>query len=388
MNRHEMHVAFVISRPYVGAFPCYREPIRFLADQGIKVDLYSMISDLHPVPNFLHENIRFIPMRISRTGAISLISRLVSHKPKYSWIFAVPQWDIHYAGIAASMAKIPLAYLLDEPFPEEEASTSLQKKWKERERRAHSKCALTLAFSPEGADFIRRENRLSDDHPVRMVWGTSPGPAERLVSHYYQDRFAISDRKCVLLHAGSWWWRKFFPDLEGELSRLGEDFRVVFDGRYEDRADQKKYENIHYCNTVASAEMLNYVVSSAHIGFTFYRDAPLSSRIAAGGSGKISLYLKNCLPVIVNQLDGLKWIEQEGCGICVRDIGEIKEAAAKIWSNYGWYVDNIKNVYAARLDFTKNFAAVFHEHFKSDANVESEGAQSSLQPKANTSCSG
>ena len=81
----ERRAAFVIPHPYVDALACFREPIRLLAEEGWEVDLYTAFSPFHPAPFFGRENVRLIPVVISRSGAVDLVRRLVCHRPKYRW---------------------------------------------------------------------------------------------------------------------------------------------------------------------------------------------------------------------------------------------------------------------------------------------------------------
>lgn len=371
--KNRMHVAFVISRPYVGAFPCYREPIRFLADRGVKVDVYATLSDMNPPPVFLHDNIHLALFTISRFGVVELIWKLATHRPKYDWIFAVPQWDVYFAQKAASLAAIPVVYISDELYLEEEATTDLQRKWKKRERKAHAKCAFTISYSPELAEFIRVENQLPEGHEVYAVRATSPGPAERKRSRYYQDKLGIPEENFVLLYAGSWWWRKFFPDLEKILASVGDGVDIVFDGRYVDSSTKRlTSKNIHCCNTVASDDVLNDVVSSAHVGLALYQDTPISSKLICTGSGKLSLYMKNGLPVIITYQDAFRWIEDEGCGVCIGSVEEIPDALAKIRMNYDWYVSNVVRYYSEVLEFGRNFEIVYRNLLLKSSNVGHE----------------
>ena len=106
--------AFVISHPYVDALACFREPILRLAEEGWDVDLYTSLSSLHPPPAFGVENVTLVPLTMSKAGAAGLIARLAARRPRYDWLFTVPQWSLHYASVAASLAGIPMVCLSDE----------------------------------------------------------------------------------------------------------------------------------------------------------------------------------------------------------------------------------------------------------------------------------
>jgi hypothetical protein len=75
-------------------------------------------------------------------------------------------------------------------------------------------------------------------------------------------------------------------------------------------------------------------------------------------SGKITLYMKNMLPVIATANPSFDWIEREGCGVLVKDLRDIGAAVDHIRNHYDDYVRNVKRFYDDTLDFTKRFASV------------------------------
>jgi len=363
--------AFVIPRPYVDAQPCFREPIESLAAESWDIDLYSVLSPIHPAPFFGRENVRLTPIEMSRAGAAGLVARLVFHRPAYRCIITVPQWGLHYAGIAASLARVPLVCISDELTPECEAVSAEQQHWKRLERRDHQRCAFTIALSERRAEFIRGENRLGPDHPIYVVPNATPGPAIRLASRYYQDTLQIPDDKRVLLYAGSWWWKLQFAHLVDAAEAWGSRTVLVFQGRLpEHMAEFPRHPNLRVSPTVLPASLLNYATSSAHIGLALYDPARIGHREIGTASGKVALYLKNALPVIVSALPSLDWVEREGCGVCVNDVGEIGGAVDRICQNYERYVENAKRAYTSVLDFTKRFEPV-------RAKLLSQGARQS-----------
>ncbi len=302
---------------------------------------------------------RLIPIETTRAGAAVVVARLVLHRPRYQCIFTVPQWGLHYAGIAASLARVPLACISDELTPESEAASAMQQHWKRLERRDHQRCAFTIALSERRAEFIRNENRLGPDHPIYVVPNSSPGPAVRLASRYYQDTLQIPDDKRVLLYAGSWWWKRQFAHVVGAAQAWDSRTVLVFQGRMpEHMTECPRHPNLRYSSTVLPASLLNYATSSAHIGLALYDSGHIGTREIGTASGKIALYLKNALPVIVSALPSLEWVEREECGVCVNDLGEIGGAVDRIWHDYERYVENAKRAYSNILDFTKRFQPV------------------------------
>lgn len=351
-------IAFVVSHPYVDALACFREPIKAFADAGWDVDVYTGIEPSHSIPNFHRDGVRLIRCVMSRGGLARLILQLVSHRPRYRAILTCPQWSLHYSGIAARMLRIPLGVISDELTSDEEAVTEVQRTWKERERQDHQRATFTIALSDERAGFIRDSNQLSPAHPTFVVPNAPPGPARRLRSRYYQDVLGLADDAFLVLHAGSMGWR-LAAELASGAVHWEAGAELVFQGRLrEEMEGRKSGSGIHFSTTVLPAEMLDYVASSAHVGLALYESTKVNDRLMGTASGKIMLYLKNELPVITTRQACFRWIEDEGLGICVDRIADVRGAVDAIRRDYDRFVGNIQGFYAMHLDFTRRFAPV------------------------------
>jgi hypothetical protein len=351
------HAAFVIPHPYVDALACFREPIRYLAGEGWDIDLYTTLSPLHPAPFFGRENIRTVPLRISRPGALDLLRRLTLRQPPYDYIVTVPQWGLHYSGIAARLAGIPMGCISDELRSGAEAATPGERRWKARERRAHQQCAWTIALSEDRAAFVRTENQLGADHPIFVVPNAVAGPSRRLVSRYFHDALRLPSERRVLLHAGSFWWKSASDLLRATASWSG-DWIVVFQGRFAQRNGWHDTEHARIAADVLPSSLLDYAVSSACIGLALYDDTGANNRLMGTASGKVSLYMKNGLPVIATRAGGFDWLEREGCGVCISGIEDIPAAADRIWARYGEYARAAQRYYDDKLEFAARFDLV------------------------------
>jgi hypothetical protein len=168
---------------------------------------------------------------MSRRGAIDLVGRLVSRRPRYRFIVTVPQWGLHYSAIASRLAGIPMCCISDELMAEREATTAEEREWKKRERRAHQRCRWTIALSQERADFIREENGLGPGHRIFVVPNAEPGASRRLRSRYFHDVLGLRCEQRLLLHAGSLWWKEATALIESAQTWTN-DWVVVIHGRF------------------------------------------------------------------------------------------------------------------------------------------------------------
>lgn len=345
-------VAFVIEHPYVDALACFREPIKAFAARGYNVDVYLRFTAWHPVPTFTNRNIRFIAIDVTHTGTATLVSQLVTRRPRYAVIFTVPQWSLHWTTVASRLTRTPIVYISDE-------IRTAETRQKDRERREHRGCAFTVALSDDRAAYIRELNRLPSDHTIYVVPNAPPGPAERAVSHYYQDLFGIAADRLMLLHAGSMGWSPI-EGLVKSAAEWGPDQpALVFQGRLPTEMNSLHARgSVWFAQTSVPSDLLNYVTSSAHIGLALYDEKKANDRLMGVASGKLCLYMRNALPVITTRLDCFEWVERERCGLRVGSVDEIPDAARAIERDYDAFVCNVRRYYADHLDFTRTFEPV------------------------------
>jgi hypothetical protein len=358
---HALHVAFVIEHAYVDALACFREPIKAFAARGAHVDVYTRLTTSHPVPTFSNPRIRVIPLDVSYGGAIRLVARLAAHRPRYAVVLAAPQWGLYWAVAASTMSRAPIAYISDELIIDSELTTAGQRRWKARERRAHQRCAFTIALSQDRADFLRGLNRLAGDHPMYVVPNSAPGPAVRQPSHFYQELLGLPPDRCVILHAGGMGWQPA-EALAAAAATWGDAApAIVFQGRLPTQMRARESRGaVWYSPTTLPADLLDHAVSSAHIGLALYDAHKTNDRLMGTASGKLCLYMKNALPVITTRLACFDWVEREGCGVRVQTIDEIPAAARAICADYDRYADAVRRYYAAHLDFAQTFEPVIH----------------------------
>lgn len=353
--------AFIVRYPYVAALACYREPIRYLAERGWTVDVYTELSRQHLPPEFIGKNVRVISVNLTRLKTFEMVVRLVCRRPRYDHLVAVPGWGLHYGSLASRLSGIPMICLSDELTAQSECRSADARKWKAREIAAHQKCEFTIALSPERADFIRNDNRLPADHEFFIVPNATPGPARRRPSNYFQGLLGIAPERTILLHAGSWWWRSDFSDLPSVAARWKNRAALVFHGRSIDPSPSEPVssENVFFSRQPLPPDALDQAVSSAHIGLALYDANSVNHRLIGTASGKIPLYMKNGLPVIATYQPSFEWIEKEGCGVLVRGISEIEAAVDKIRERYAEMSSSVIRLYGERLDFNRFFGPVY-----------------------------
>jgi hypothetical protein len=266
---------------------------------------------------------------------------------------------LHWAVKASALSGVPVGYISDELIIDSELATSAQRRWKMRERRDHQRCAFSIALSQDRADFLRGLNRLPGDHPIHVVPNSTPGPAERQESHFFQEVLGIATNRCVMVHAGGMGWQPAEALAEAAAGWDDTMPAVVFQGRLPTQMRARESKGaVWYSPATLPASLLDHAVSSAHIGLALYDDRKTNDRLMGTASGKLCLYMKNALPVITTRLACFDWVEREGCGVRVQTTAEIPDAARTICAGYAEYADAVRRYYAQHLDFTQTFEPV------------------------------
>jgi len=269
----------------------------------------------------------------------------------------VPQWGLHYGATAARLGGMALGCISDEIKVESEARTDVDRRWNDRERKAHAQCAWTIALSAERADLIRQENRLAADHPIFVVPNVGRGQARRVRSRYFQDALGLDTDTRILLHAGSLWWTGA-TELAARAAAWTGDWTVVFQSRFVPSSNGHHDSARVRHSGVLPAALLDYAVSSASIGLALYDDSNANNRTMGTASGKVGLYMKNLLPVVATRDGGFEWLEREGCGLCIDRLEDVPEAAARIWDDHDAYSRRVETYFNAALAFEPRFKPV------------------------------
>jgi hypothetical protein len=349
-----MRVALVFDRPYVDAHPCFREMAGHFAACGWQVDLFMTQSATHPLPRFESPDVRILPLVKSRAGLFSLLRHLAV-PGRYRAVVATPQWPLYWAVRARPLGRYSVTCLSDEIYPCGEALTPVQKKWKAREAMAHRRADLTVSLSEARMQMAVSENRLRADHPFVVIPNAPSGRAGRVRSAYYRERFSIPADRGILVHSGTLNW-KLAAQLALFAATWSEPWDVVFQGRFVGAHNEPvPGSRIHYEDRVFQAQQMREVTSSADIGLALYdRGDPLEQRNGET-PGKLGLYLGCGLPVICGNVDSLRWVADQRCGVWVERVDQVPAAAARITANYESYSRRAAGVFDERFDYSPHF---------------------------------
>ena len=354
-------VCLFFDRTYVDAHFCFREMVMQFLNKGWLVDLYLEFCTTQPVPCFPTDRIRIFFVRRSKTSLLGFLLRFLLGT-RYDLVVATPQWALYWAVWTARLRKIPVVCLSDEIYSwdqivhlsKNEVKPWLRK-WTAREKWAHQKCAMTISLSEDRFQAVKKKNELPDRQAWTVIPNAPAGPSGKLQSSFYRERLSIGAQKALLLHSGSLDWN-FTKTLIEASKSWGDNMALVFQMRTLGALNGfEKSLNVYFSDTTLPADLMRYATSSADIGLMLYNQSNFIEAVNGATAGKLGLYLGCGLPIIACNLEVLKWVEAEGCGVWVSQVSEIPEAAKKIMANYACYSENASRVFNERYEYSKHF---------------------------------
>ncbi len=345
-------VCLFFNREYVDAHYCFRELAVQFAERGFEVDLFMDWQETHPVPYFESDRVRIYLMQHSLKDVFKFFVKAVLQK-KYDVIVATPQWALYWAVLIGRMAGTPVVCLSDEVAPNDGS------KWKRREAWAHRQCLMTIALGEERHRLAIERHELPKGHPYAIIPNAPAGRAQRLKSHFYRDMLGIPDYETLLLHSGGLGWTLLPPLIESAKS-WPKEFTLLVQNRLQNK-DKASSDRVRYSIRVLPSQLMPHATSSADIGLMLYNQQHAGEAQNGNTAGKLGLYLSCGLPLICCNLEILKWVEKEGCGIWVSDVSQVLDAARRIMSNYDAYSRASMRVFNERYEYSKNFKVFFEQ---------------------------
>lgn len=208
--------------------------------------------------------------------------------------------------------------------------------------------------SREREMLFRKEYDLSDQVPTLFLPVTYLQPSSVEKSSMLREKYNINDDKKIALHLGGIQEYHSCIELALAFSKLN-DWVLIFHGyHFGDYIKnlRKALKENEMTNVIISEDVceliedMDTILMSCDIGIAWFNNASPNLATSGKSSGKISAYLRFGLPVIVNKYNStVEAIEQTGCGVCVDDFSEIKDAVLMIEKNYDRYSDNCRKEY-------------------------------------------
>lgn len=201
--------------------------------------------------------------------------------------------------------------------------------------------------------------------PILMVPNTPLGRADRPDGEFLRRRLGVPDGASIVLQAGVVNDEVLARDIARTVPDWPDNWRLVLHER-ERRAPSDPYlqevkrlggDKLLLSLDPVPLDRLDDVFGSARVGLVTYAPdlGPNYSEIALA-SGKLGYFLRNGVPIIVNDLPSLRaLVEEAGCGVVVKTLDEIPDALAEIEQKRGAFSAAAAAYYRDRLEFGAHF---------------------------------
>jgi hypothetical protein len=186
--------------------------------------------------------------------------------------------------------------------------------------------------------------------------------------NYFRQMFHLKDNDypCILLHAGMICDLVFSKELAQSFNSIDIGCALIFHERQKRSLDDPYLQSLKEINSKNLFLSLNPVpynqihkiFTSVNIGIAFYKDIDENFSQISRASGKLTLYLKYGKPVLMNDLESFKKLNDKyKVGIIIKDISnpiEIELAIKEIIKNYDFFSNNSLICFKKEFDFTVN----------------------------------
>jgi len=108
-------------------------------------------------------------------------------------------------------------------------------------------------------------------------------------------------------------------------------------------------------------DSMGHIVSSSDIGLVLYTDSNLNEYNTGMSSEKMARHMQCGTPVIASDFPSFqRIIDRYGCGLCVSNPTQIRDAVKKIESDYEAFRNNAFRCYEENYEFTRHFNEVIN----------------------------
>lgn len=288
----------------------------------------------------------------------------------YNCFIGVDTNGLIIATLVGALKRTPVLYWSLELSFLSELRNPVKRLLKNMEKFCNRRSVLTITQDWERANSLTAENKITSSNIIIVPNGPLGSPRVTK-SNYLQQKFGLVPSCRIILHIGMLCSGVFSLELAEVAAGWPNEWVLIFHERakrdssdpYIKRIQQVGKERVLLSLDPVPYDELDNIVCSAHIGVALYRRDIRSDFAHIGSSsGKLGHYLRCGLPVVCIDLPSLsEVINKYQCGICVKDVREIREAMQNIFKNYNLYSSNAVRCYNEVYEFGAHFKQVIRQ---------------------------
>lgn len=254
-------------------------------------------------------------------------------------------------------------------------NNNIYTRWvKRKEQKIHPSCFFTIIQDVNRMKYLCNENLIDFKAIKYFLLPNSPRPNSinfsRSRSNYFIDKFLINDNHFIVLSAGMISDEVHSFDIVNSIKDIRDNVVLVLHERRFVDINSDLYikslldlnsDNLYLSLDPVEYDKIDLVFASADIGLALYNiEYGVNYSNILFASGKISQYLKNGKPIIVNDLPGMReFVSSTDCGIVIEGFRDLATAILTIKNNYLFYSINAEKAYHDYFNFDKYCSAIF-----------------------------
>ena len=299
---------------------------------------------------------------------MATVARKLSHRNAFDVVIGIDTYGIAIASAVSKERRCALVYWSLELRFGSSIRNPVAKLLMIFERFLLGRVNCIVVQDSERGNLLAQEYSITTDRMV-FIPNSMPGLSNIVSSQYLHERLGLEPTQKIVLHAGMICDEVMSVEIAKSASTLSEEYTFVFHERRQ-RSSTEPYlaavqqaggPRLKLSLTPVPIDDVDRIFASAYVGVVAYSDkyGANFSEIASA-SGKLSYFLRNRIPVIVNDIPSLKrFVQETGCGVVVTDLAAIPSALAKISSNYPAFRVAAERAFLHRLDFAGPFERAF-----------------------------
>ena len=398
-------IALLFWEGHLGIAPSLIAGIEALATRGYRVDvvLRKPVGGCAPPPPFDERRVHVIAMRRLRAAADDavrarshaatrihllphrVVRRICEHldrirfhvlcrrlalRERHCAVIGVDDDGIVVAGPIAARHGIPLLLWSLELDPLAGSADPVRRLVRWLARRYRRKVAVTIVQDEVRAHALEVLTGGSGA-VVRLVPNAPAGPVVQQRGRYFHERFHLRPEQLVVLHAGAIIPEMLAEEVAEAAATWPEGWSLVLherERRYPESPFVRRVQAAGRGRVLLSLEPVPYrdldvVFASADVCLVLYSDRHGDNfRLVSRASGKLAHALRVGVPVVCSDLPGLAAvIEEYGCGVVVRSVGEIEDAVLRILASRDQYRARAWVCYREAFEFGGSFSMVLDD---------------------------
>ena len=320
---------------------------RYLAARGYEVDLYLIPSARFGEPQFSEPSISKILVRRRSfpLGQLAFLWARWKRKKRYRFAIGFDPMGLITAELLRWIFGTPHVYHSLEILCVPAGGSWKLRVLKALERRAARRAILCLTQDAQRSAILAGDLAVPVDR-VAVALNGPIGQALPQKSEFLRRKLGIGETQTIVLAVGSLMRETWIDRILGSMDSWPADCVLVLHGWIPDsafaaqvRAEAARRAGKVFLSTDLLPDAQKYqVFQSATIGLVCYEPVDDNLKYAAGSSGKLYDFMRVGVPVVANDIPGMReLVSGNACGAVVQSAEQIGQSLHDVLAQYGSY---------------------------------------------------